>query len=101
MCATIISLDCNFLTATQLQHGGLRRLLYDTAISYGAKIRRGAHVVDIDAHSRSVRLSTGQVLRADVIVGADGLSSIARRQLLEEEGISDEDAPSNGLVVYK
>jgi salicylate hydroxylase len=86
---------------SQLQHGDLRRLLYDTAISYGAKVRRGAYVVDIDANKRAVKLANGQVLRADVIIGADGLSSIARRQLLESEGKSDDNAPSNGLVMYK
>ncbi|KAF8872574.1 hypothetical protein BD779DRAFT_331964 [Infundibulicybe gibba] len=65
-------------------HSDLRRLLYDTAISYGAEIRLGKQVVDVDPYSRAVTLGSGEVVHGDVIVGADGKHGLTRRMLLDE-----------------
>ncbi|KAH7906813.1 hypothetical protein BJ138DRAFT_1161696 [Hygrophoropsis aurantiaca] len=62
-------------------HVDLRRLLFDTAISLGAEVRGGATIVSVDANDPHVKLSTGEILRADVIIGADGRSSIIQQEI--------------------
>lgn len=42
-----------------------------------------AKVVSIDVSERSVTLKSGEVLNADVIIGADGQHGICRQLLLE------------------
>jgi salicylate hydroxylase len=83
-----------------VQHADFRRLLYQTAFLYGAKIRRRTRVVAIDSEERSVTLASGEILRADVIIGADGPNSLARQQLLEEEELPLSGAPT-GSMMYK
>ncbi|KAH7918240.1 FAD/NAD(P)-binding domain-containing protein [Leucogyrophana mollusca] len=63
-------------------HVDLRRLLFETAVSLGAEIRGGANVVSVDGDDCHVKLSTGETLRADVIVGADGRSSLIQREIV-------------------
>jgi salicylate hydroxylase len=84
-----------------VKHADVRKLLYDTAISYGTKIRRRARVVDIDSDEGSVTLESGEVLRAHVIIGADGVDGLAREQLLEEEGKLGPRENSSGLMMFK
>lgn len=84
---------CDLLT--RVQYGDLRTLLYDTAISLGAKVTFNARVAFIDPDSQTVTLTSGEIMRADVIVGADGVSGVSR-QLLEEE-----DAPPQRLNMYR
>ncbi|KIM62723.1 hypothetical protein SCLCIDRAFT_1214833 [Scleroderma citrinum Foug A] len=57
------------------QHVDLWRLLLRSARDAGADVRLGARVVSIDGDDCSVKLSTGHVMRADVIVAAVGRSS--------------------------
>jgi 2-polyprenyl-6-methoxyphenol hydroxylase-like FAD-dependent oxidoreductase len=80
------------------KHADVRRLLHDTALSYGATIRRNTTVVAIDPEEHSVTLSSGQILRADVVIGADGEASIAREQLLEEEDQSTGGTPGSLML---
>jgi salicylate hydroxylase len=63
------------------QHSDLRRLLYDAAISCGAKVRMNATVVSMDPRRRTVTLRSGEILQADVIVGADGSAGLTRREI--------------------
>lgn len=67
-----------------LQMGDLRRLLYKVALSCGAKFRLGTRIVSVDTLDTTVTLDSGEVLKADVIVGADGSSGISRQILMEE-----------------
>ena len=69
------------------QHADLRQLLYDTAVSCGATIRLNTTVTAIEPDACRVRLSTGEVLEADVIVGADGPSGLSRRLFDQGESI--------------
>lgn len=64
----------------------MRRLLYDTASSYGVKIRMNTRVRDIDPDTPCVTLDSGEVLYADVIVGADGVSGLARKMITDDDG---------------
>ncbi|RXW19363.1 hypothetical protein EST38_g6500 [Candolleomyces aberdarensis] len=56
-------------------------LLHETAVSLGAKIRMGVTVTGIDPETRRVKLSSGEILTGDVIVGADGATGVSRRLL--------------------
>lgn len=48
----------------------------------------GAEVVSIDPEELKVKLGSGEVLTADVVVGADGARGISR-PLVVEEGVDD------------
>lgn len=47
--------------------------LLDAAITSGAEIRLGASVKKIDFEKTSVEIDGGQIISANVIVGADGM----------------------------
>lgn len=59
-------------------------MIYDHAVASGVKVTFGVNVVDADLSEPSVLLSTGEKLRADMIIGADGVTSIVRRKLIGE-----------------
>jgi len=80
-----------------VQNSDLRYLSYQLAIESGAIIRPNCEVVYIDVEQQSVTLSSGEVLSATVIVGADGLHGISRATLLD--GQPDRCTPT-GLVMY-
>jgi 2-polyprenyl-6-methoxyphenol hydroxylase-like FAD-dependent oxidoreductase len=48
-----------------------------------------------------VKLASGQIFRGDVIIAADGLSSIARQQQLKEEGKSDSSVKDHQFMMYR
>ncbi|KAG8170170.1 hypothetical protein KVR01_000915 [Diaporthe batatas] len=58
------------------------KALLDAAVSAGAEIRLGSIVTNIDFEDTTVEVRGGQVISADVIVGADGLWSTARDRIL-------------------
>ncbi|KAJ7057799.1 hypothetical protein C8F01DRAFT_1151111 [Mycena amicta] len=98
----------------QLRHKDLLQILHDAALCAHTRkaatgnspvvIRFNAEIVHSDFSSNlsqpSVTLSSGEVLRANVIIGADGARGYFRRQLLaEEDEDTDADVP-RGLAVY-
>ncbi|KAF9223227.1 FAD/NAD(P)-binding domain-containing protein [Gyrodon lividus] len=62
-------------------HSDLWHLLLDAATRAGAEVHTGVKVLSVDCDDRHVRLSTGATLRADVIVGADGCSSLIQQKI--------------------
>ncbi|KAG6838339.1 hypothetical protein C0991_012509, partial [Blastosporella zonata] len=61
-------------------HAALRNLLYELAIFSGAVVRLGTKVSSVDAASQTITLADSkEQLRADVIVGADGVDGLTRR----------------------
>ncbi|KAI0064950.1 FAD/NAD-P-binding domain-containing protein [Artomyces pyxidatus] len=68
-----------------LYHSQLRKLLLETAEDLGAQVRTGCEAMSVSDDCRSVRLKSGEVLHADVIVGADGSHGLCRRLLLKGE----------------
>ena len=60
-------------------------MLLETARELGAETRTNAEVVEVAEDCRSVRLASGEVLKADVIVGADGSHGICRAILLPHD----------------
>ncbi|KAK1703419.1 uncharacterized protein BDZ83DRAFT_686415 [Colletotrichum acutatum] len=57
-------------------------VLWSAAKEAGVELRLGAEAVAIDFEDSSVRLVTGEIVRGDVVVGADGLWSRSRDQIL-------------------
>ncbi|KAG1895960.1 uncharacterized protein F5891DRAFT_1056034 [Suillus fuscotomentosus] len=68
-----------------LHHAGLRQVLYDAAIAAGAEVRAGTTVASVNGDGPRVTLSTGETLLADVIVGADGRSSIVQQAIVGDD----------------
>jgi len=64
-----------------LHHSDLRQMLLETARELGAEARTNAEVVEIAEDCRSVRLASGEILEADIIIGADGSQGICRKLL--------------------
>ena len=63
----------------------------------GADIRYGAEVQEIDPGSPTVKLASGEVLSADVLVGADGEFGVSRALVLEGR----DDGNPTGLALYE
>lgn len=82
----------------------LRRILAECAIKHGATLRPGCKVVSVtpDDDRPSVTLASGEVVTADVVVGADGnyLTTVTRRAVLKGCGEEENEQPA-GWQVYK
>ena len=63
-------------------------MLYEVALSCGAQIRLSSQVISINPTEKSVTLSSGEIITADVVVGADGIDGLSRKILLEESADS-------------
>jgi salicylate hydroxylase len=83
-----------------LQLSDLVKLLYDVAISRGANIRLGTRAISIDPQNGTIETAAGETVHADVIVGADGISGLARRALLQEEGVR-KPADKHSMWMYR
>jgi salicylate hydroxylase len=81
-----------------LQHADLRKLLYDTAVGCGADIRMGVAVTDVDPDNQRVKLSTGEVIQGDAIIGADGVNGLTRKLMVELDREPDH---RNNLYRYR
>ncbi|KAG1834961.1 hypothetical protein DFJ58DRAFT_868483 [Suillus subalutaceus] len=68
-----------------LHRASLRKVLYDTAIAAGAEVRAGTTVVSVSGDGPRVKLTTGETLLADVIVGADGHSSVVQQAIVGKD----------------
>ena len=64
-----------------------QQVLAEAAQQLGTKILFNAEVVNVDIDVRTVHLSDGRALSADLIVGADGLRSAVRASIREIAGI--------------
>ena len=83
------------------QRDDIVRLLYELATDAGAQIDFNTEVISIHQGSAgvpnpSVTLANGDVLTADIIVGADGYKSMVREVVLEEEDCAE---PA-GMTLY-
>lgn len=73
-----------------LQYRDLYDMLYRAAINAGARITYGATVTSVHANPPRVELHDGTVLKADMVVGADGPRSTVREAV---GGWSSEEVP--------
>ena len=81
------------------KYGDLHRMLYKLAISTGTKIAYNAPVttvsVDEDGETARALLANGEILEADIIIGADGYRSIVRDVVTDR----DDDGTPSGMSV--
>ncbi|KAF7188087.1 FAD-dependent monooxygenase OpS4 [Pseudocercospora fuligena] len=79
----------------------VQRALADRAKELGVEVRLGSRVENIDFDKTTITLTTGETLKADLIVGADGLWSKCRQKFLAAQG-RKEDAPlPTGDLAYR
>ncbi|KAH7407955.1 hypothetical protein BKA64DRAFT_436061 [Cadophora sp. MPI-SDFR-AT-0126] len=64
-----------------------QKLLYDAAIDLGVQIRLSSRITKIDENIPSVTLTTGEVIKGDIIVGADGIKSTVRSLILGDDDV--------------
>lgn len=71
-------------------------MLFRIARDAGVDVRLGCNVKSVNPHTPSVTLSSGEVIRGDMVVGADGSQSFVRDVVLDyqEPGIP------RGTAVY-
>jgi len=84
-----------------MHHEDLHRLLYKLATSVGVRVDLNTSVVAIHQGTEalpnpSATLSTGEVVTADFLIGADGPRSMVREVVLDR----DDDAEPDFLTVY-
>lgn len=60
----------------------IHRILHRHALRAGAEIRLGSRVIHYDFEGGVVRLANEEHLRADLVVAADGVNSVARKAFL-------------------
>ncbi|KAJ7067303.1 FAD/NAD(P)-binding domain-containing protein [Mycena amicta] len=79
-------------------HDELRRLAYDNeGLNPPVKLHLGRKVVDCDPKVGSIMLQDGEVVHADLVIGADGVNSAVRAKVL---GYPQPAEPS-GLSVFR
>lgn len=71
--------------------------MYKLAVSYGVKVQVNSAVTDTDFDGPSVTLRDGRVFDADLIIGADGIKSNIRNQLLQDPPALQE----TGFAAYR
>ncbi|KAI8985783.1 FAD/NAD-P-binding domain-containing protein [Trametes punicea] len=84
-----------------MHHDDIVRMLYNLATGAGARVDFHTEVTAVHPGSDSVpnpsvTLANGDVLTADMIVGADGYRSLVREVVLDEEDM----AKPGGMILY-
>lgn len=81
-----------------MKHEDVLKLLYNLATQSGATIDFGVIVEAVipGNPNPTVKLSTGETLTADIVIGADGPRSMVRNVVLAQE----DDAKPSGLTVF-
>ena len=67
--------------AYNIHRGELQQILLQSVLELGLNVKMGCHVEYIDIPNSSIILESGEVLRADLIIGADGIKSAVRRSM--------------------
>lgn len=75
----------------------LATLETDTIVYPPARIHLGAVITHIDIENATIELSTGEIYRGDLLIGADGLHSVVRKAAVPAE----QPPFDSGLVVHR
>lgn len=62
-------------------------MMRDLALRSGARIDYNCNVVDVNVDEASVLLEGGERIHADMVIGADGTTSLVRKVVAGEEAI--------------
>jgi flavin-dependent dehydrogenase len=89
-------IDLNF---SRIQTSTLMKFLYEKASERGAEIRFGTQVAEVSSQDVLITLASGKKLVADVVVGADGPSSVVRKGITGD-GSSDKTRNVNCVGEY-
>ena len=79
-----------------IHRADLHKMLFDLAASQ-VKLRLGSTVVAVDPETPSVTLASGEVVNADLIIGADGVKSIVQKTVLGKTN----EAQATGDAAYR
>ncbi|KAJ7767134.1 FAD/NAD(P)-binding domain-containing protein [Mycena metata] len=63
-------------------HAELKRLAIGVGEGVPAKLRLGTEVIECNPEEGSVTLNNGEVVYADIVLGADGINSVIRHNIL-------------------
>ncbi|CAK5274187.1 unnamed protein product [Mycena citricolor] len=74
-----------------LQHGELKTMLLSLATREGVEFRYNTEVEAVDGDAVSVRLSSGETVYADIVIGADGPDSKVRNLVAGETILGEKD----------
>ena len=87
------------VTHVPLQHEDVHRIVHKLAASAGARIDFGVEVKQVapGRQGPSVTLATGEIITADVVIGADGPRSLVRPVVVGEE---EDDPEPEGITVF-
>ncbi|KAI0640003.1 FAD/NAD(P)-binding domain-containing protein [Trametes polyzona] len=77
-------------------HEAVYTILYDAAVAAGIEIRYGSEVQEIGPASPTVKLASGEVLSADVLIGADGEFGVSRKLVAGDRA----KGTRTGIAVY-
>lgn len=79
----VLSLSHLFVLTSQKQRADFHRMLHEAAEPY-CDIRVNSRVVSVDPSKPCVTLASGEVVSADLIIGADGVKSVTRGYIIGE-----------------
>jgi salicylate hydroxylase len=71
-----------------------QRILFDAAKENGVTIRLGSPIETVDEAGPIVILKNGEKLKADIVVGADGIRSRTRKSILKDQDVEAVDSPN-------
>jgi salicylate hydroxylase len=82
-----------------IHRADLHNAIIDRALALpNVELRENSLVTDVQFSSASVTLANGDIVRGDVVIGADGIKSTIRSQLLEDSTIK---AVATGDAAYR
>ncbi len=84
-----------------LQHQDLYDMLRELAVESGAKLRFSARVVDVDTSKGRVTLESGEVLKADIVVAADGFDSDLRQAVTEDADVPPDATDAHVVATFQ
>ncbi|RDB26714.1 3-hydroxybenzoate 6-hydroxylase 1 [Hypsizygus marmoreus] len=65
-----------------IQHGDLQTMLFEQAAQEGVQLRFNSNVTYVDSEAVFVTLESGEQIDSDVVIGADGFSSLVRTSVI-------------------
>lgn len=81
-----------------IHRADIHQILHQHAVKAGVDLRLNSKVIQYDFENGGVLLGNGQKLHADLVVGADGINSDARKSLLKSTG---DDLQKTGWAAYR